>query len=610
MQSRHILTVAAFLGGLLAVTCLNAADKSSVQSNSDKTLVIDGHVRHDIGALQNHVTNWGLMGSKPSLPSPFSSAPSARWQGIDYLWAAGIWFGGTVLGEPLVSTGQYASEFTASQAPNVTIFATAQGAPNGTRYPWPGSDDDNDGAEDEDPLDGLDNDSDGSIDEDFAAASDQNFRCTMADNHPELLDIYPDHRPLNLQIVQQSYQWETPAGAPFIGYEYRVTNVGVADIDGFHCGIFSDFDIVQPDDDLAGSWGGPGWLVRDPWGSFVPVSIGYMRDGAASGAAPGWVGFVLCGLETDAAAGLPDNPLAMHSFQKFSGNAPFENGGDPTNDAERYELLQREERDPDSLPGMGNDYRILMSTPEIATLAPGETVIFHSALVIGAGMEEMLAHAAEAVTVALGQHYDRDGDPANGDEFHVPWIRPDEDPVPAVTGRLLANLNQNAVSLVFDVRHVNTGWAEVDRRESAGVPSRSWPLAQGTGSLLDDDGVGWPRIYDLKLKTEGSVDLVLDTVEIPGPEVRPLQLAASPNPFNPRLTIEYVLPAAETARLEVLDLQGRVVRVLFDESRPMGTHQIDWNGVDRRGRAAASGVYLVRLVTDQGTVKQQVTLLR
>lgn len=544
------------------------------------------------------------------MPSPFSQAPSARWQGIDYLYAAGIWFGGVVLGERLVSTGQYAAEFTASQAPGDTIFATAQGAAGGTRYPWPGADDDNDGAEDEDPLDGLDNDSDGQVDEDFAAASDQNFRCTMADHHPEIQDIYADHTPLNLEIVQQSYQWETPAGAPFIGYEYRVTNVGVTDIEGFHCGIFSDFDIGQPDDDYVGSWGGPGWLVRDPWGGFVPVSIGWMRDGADSGAAPGWVGFVLCGLETDAAAGPPADPLAMHSFNRFSGNAPFENGGDPTNDTERYSLLHREEWDSDSPPGMANDYRILMSTPEISTLAPGETVIFRSALVIGAGMEEMLGHAAEAVTVALGQHYDRDGDPANGDEFHVPWIRPDEEPVPAVTGRLQAHLDRDAVSLVFDVRHVSAGWAEVDRRETAGVPSRSWPLAQSSGSILDDDAAGWPRIYDLKLKTEGSVDLVLDTIEIPGPDVRPLRLAASPNPFNPRLTIEYALPAAGNARLEVLDLKGRVVRVLFDELRPMGTHQIDWNGLDSRGRAAASGVYLVRLASNQGTVKQQVTLLR
>ena len=103
---------------------------------------------------------------------------------------------------------------------------------------------------------------------------------------------------------------------------------------------------------------------------------------------------------------------------------------------------------------------------------------------------------------------------------------------------------------------------------------------------------------------------MLDTVEVVGPSLVPLMLEASPNPFNPRLTIQYSLPVGGSARLEVLDLQGRVVRVLFDEYRSAGADRIDWNGMDGQGRAAASGVYLVRLVTQQGSTRKQVTLLR
>ncbi len=609
MRPRHIWTAAAILGGLFAASILFAADDSQ-PAISDKALVTDGHVRHDVGSLQNHVTNWGLIGSRPTVPTPFSNAPSARWGGVDYLWAAGLWVGGTVLGEPRVSTGQYEMEFMATQAPGDTIFATAQGAPGGTRYPWPGADDDGDGAEDEDPLDGLDNDSDGLIDEDFAAASDQSFRCVMADNLPEISQNYPDHNPLDVKIVQETFQWADPVSGDFIGYEYRITNIGVTDIDGFHCGIFADFDIEIANDDHAGSWGGTNWLVRDPWGVFVPVSMGWMRDGAATGAAPGWVGFVMCGLETDAATGQPTDPWAMHSYQIFSGARPFEQGGDPTNDAERYELLQLDGWDADSLPGMENDYRTLMSTQEITTLAPGETAVFHTALVIGDSYDAMLQCAAEAYSTAAGVYFDRDGDPANGEEFRVPWLRPDEVPVPAVTGRLQASMNRNIVSLVFDVRHLDGGWSEVERRETEGVPGRSWLVDQDSGSFLDEDAVGWPRIYDLKLKSAAGPDLVLDTVEIVGPTVAPLLLEASPNPFNPRLTIQYSLPAAGSARLEVLDLQGRVVRVLFDEYRAAGSDRIDWNGMDSRGHAAASGVYLIRLVSQHGSTRQQVTLLR
>jgi hypothetical protein len=607
MNSRHILTVASVLGGLMAASILVAAADFTSDQNSDKVLVTDGHVFHDTGNLWNHVTNFGLIGSQPTSSRPYSDAPSATWNGVDYLWAAGFWVGGTVLGEHLVSTGQHEMEFTATDAPGDTIFEAAQGDPQGMRFPWPGADDDGDGVEDEDPLDGLDNDLDGLFDEDFAAISDQHFRCVMHDYLAEIVDLYPDHTPLNLDIVQESFQWADPLAADFIGYEYRVTNVGVTDIENVYCGMFADFDIgADPDDDMAGSWIGD---VNTPWGS-VPVSVGYMRNDDVAGAPPGWVGFVMCGVETDAAAGDPDNPLAMHSFQRFSGNASFEQGGDPTNDDERYQLLSMEDRDPDTLPGMYADFRTLVSAPGITTLAPGETVIFRTALVIGDGLEEMLATAGEAVVTALGQYYDRDGDPANGEEFHVPWIRPDEGPVPAVTGRLIAALNRDAVSLDFDVRHSAGGWSTVDRRETEGVPRRSWLVDQESGSIMDDDTVGWPRIYDLVLKSTGGPDLVLDTVEVVGPAFMPLRLVTEPNPFNPHLTIKYTLSVPGTSRLEILDLAGRLVQVLFDEYRPAGDSQASWNGRDRRGQAAASGVYLVRLVTQNEVIEKRVTLLR
>ncbi len=135
-------------------------------------------------------------------------------------------------------------------------------------------------------------------------------------------------------------------------------------------------------------------------------------------------------------------------------------------------------------------------------------------------------------------------------------------------------------------------------------------MDQESGSITDNDLVGWPRTYDLVLKSAGGPDLVLDTVEVAGPVLMPLRMVTEPNPFNPRLTIKYTLPAAGTARLEVIDLMGRVVQVIFNEFRPAGEAQANWNGLDRRGQAAASGVYLVRLVSDAGFTENRVTLLR
>ena len=59
-------------------------------------------------------------------------------------------------------------------------------------------------------------------------------------------------------------------------------------------------------------------------------------------------------------------------------------------------------------------------------------------------------------------------------------------------------------------------------------------------------------------------------LEVAGPAAVALALRSSPNPFNPRLTLDFTLPTAGWARLVVHDLRGRVVRELFAEDRPAG----------------------------------------
>ena len=608
MFDRKLIILAMAALASIATVAL-AEDDLLVTNAATKTFITDGSVVHTTNDLWNNVTNWGLIGSRPTMPSPFSHAPSARWpgaSGTDYLWAAGFWVGGVVLGERLVSTGQFASEITATAAPEDIIYATAHGAPGGTRYPWPGADDDADGREDEDPLDGRDNDGDGLVDEDFAAAGEREYRCAMWDTTALAQENYPDHTPLGIAVVQRSFQWTDPAAVDFIGYEYAVTNIGVATIDDLHGAMFSDFDIDSPEDDTVGSWVG---LVAGADGSFIPVSLAWMRDAAVSGAVPGYAAWVMCGVVTDAAAGPPADPLAMFSFNRFSGNAPFEQGGDPTNDSERYELLSTPEHDPDALPGRVADYRMVVSTPRIAALAPGETATYRFALVMGGDFDALIAAAAQAVVTARGVDYDRDGDPANGAEYNVPWLRPEDAPVPALTGRLVPAPVAGGVDLAFDVRRGAGLTVAVVRQPRTGLASRRWDELAAAGTISDRDAGPWPRTYDLVAKAAGG-DVVLDTAEVAGPAAVPLALRGSPNPFNPRLTLEFTLPEAGWARLAVHDLRGRVVRELFAESRRAGADHVVWDGLDATGRAAASGVYTVRLETSAGAAEQRVTLVR
>jgi hypothetical protein len=69
----------------------------------------------------------------------------------------------------------------------------------------------------------------------------------------------------------------------------------------------------------------------------------------------------------------------------------------------------------------------------------------------------------------------------------------------------------------------------------------------------------------------------------------------SPNPFNPSTSVRYRLASAASVDLSVFDLLGRRVATLESGFMPAGSHRAVWNGADRTGRRAASGVYFVRL---------------
>jgi hypothetical protein len=83
--------------------------------------------------------------------------------------------------------------------------------------------------------------------------------------------------------------------------------------------------------------------------------------------------------------------------------------------------------------------------------------------------------------------------------------------------------------------------------------------------------------------------------EAPQPEAGLWLAPGTPNPFNPRTTLAFLLPAQTPVRLAVHDVQGRLVRVLVDQVLPAGQHAVEWDGRDGQGQALATGIYLSRL---------------
>jgi hypothetical protein len=83
-----------------------------------------------------------------------------------------------------------------------------------------------------------------------------------------------------------------------------------------------------------------------------------------------------------------------------------------------------------------------------------------------------------------------------------------------------------------------------------------------------------------------------------------------PNPFNPETTIRFELQKNSHIQLEIYNLQGQNVKVLFKGEKIKGTHYINWDGKDNSGRTVPSGIYLFRLETDNGFKVKKMILTR
>ena len=81
-----------------------------------------------------------------------------------------------------------------------------------------------------------------------------------------------------------------------------------------------------------------------------------------------------------------------------------------------------------------------------------------------------------------------------------------------------------------------------------------------------------------------------------------------PNPFRTATHIRYDLPRQSRVTIRVYDVLCRHVATLLDEDRSAGFHHLQWDGQLRDGRQASSGLYFVRMSTDD-TV-QSLSLVR
>jgi hypothetical protein len=86
---------------------------------------------------------------------------------------------------------------------------------------------------------------------------------------------------------------------------------------------------------------------------------------------------------------------------------------------------------------------------------------------------------------------------------------------------------------------------------------------------------------------------------------------AHPNPFNATVTVRYCAPVGGgKVSLRIYDVEGRLVRTLFDGRCETGLWTEVWDGRDDLHRAVAAGVYLLRMGAPGFTADRKLALVK
>jgi hypothetical protein len=110
----------------------------------------------------------------------------------------------------------------------------------------------------------------------------------------------------------------------------------------------------------------------------------------------------------------------------------------------------------------------------------------------------------------------------------------------------------------------------------------NWAFSPGDGS---------PGIHNSTYIPDAVNDLSLT-------QNTPELLQNYPNPFSEGTYIEFKLNEPGKYRLSILDLNGRVIRILNDNNQFSNAHTLYWDGKDNAGKTVVSGVYFYQLEGD------------
>ena len=139
----------------------------------------------------------------------------------------------------------------------------------------------------------------------------------------------------------------------------------------------------------------------------------------------------------------------------------------------------------------------------------------------------------------------------------------------------------------------------------------------GTIVAWDDDrndttGTSETDIYIQRVYANGRVggDTTTSSLREPGYLPLKFELNVYPNPFNQDINIEFKLKQNMTVIIKIFDIQGRIIKSLYNGYMLEGYKRYIWNGKSNSEKVVSSGIYFILFSTSNIKEIRKILLLK
>jgi hypothetical protein len=285
----------------------------------------------------------------------------------------------------------------------------------------------------------LDDDGDGRDDEDGVARGAQEYYAAFHDNIAASYVRNPDsdgHVPLRVEMLQRSYAFPEAYAGDFILVDYLIRNVGVLPLNNVYIAMFSDPDIGAP-----GETGDAASVNDGNYYDTLSIREGETVPMMVQGKFNFWNGAYTPGTF---AIEVVKTPIPLGDLKVTFANFGRLAGGDPENDATKYNLISSGQQAPRT--ANADDWRMMLAFGDNIhdgfTLMPDSVLPITVAILSGRTVADVKANARSAYNMYL---HDFQG-PASPDvpnfgldiyqdKVRIRWYPNAEASIDAFTGR-------------------------------------------------------------------------------------------------------------------------------------------------------------------------------